>query len=82
MDFPIFINWMSSFPILGLSGDIFHLYSNCNIGSTFCKKNTGDHENAAAAASDLGLHCFRLLSRDRLTLNTTYLNYFMAPLEI
>ena len=30
MDFPILINWTSSFTILGLSGGIFHFYSNCN----------------------------------------------------
>ena len=28
MYFPILINWMSPFPILGLLGGIFHFYSN------------------------------------------------------
>ena len=69
MDFPIFINWTSSFPIKGLSGGIFHFYSNCN--RTLCKQtletllrhrilqaNIGDPiETLHSAASDLGLHC-------------------------
>ena len=36
MDFPISINWMSSFPILGLLSGIFHLCSNFN--RTLCNR--------------------------------------------
>ena len=34
--FPILINWMSPFPILGVLAGIFHFYSNFN--GTFCKQ--------------------------------------------
>ena len=30
VDFPILINWTSPFPILGVSGELFHLYSILN----------------------------------------------------
>ena len=32
--FPIFINWKSSFLLLGLPGGIFNFYSNCKINET------------------------------------------------
>ena len=49
MHFPILINWMSPFPILGLLGGIFHLDS--IFKRNFCKQTV---ENLAA--SDLVLH--------------------------
>ena len=52
MDFPILINWTSSFPILGSSGGIFHFYSNCN--GTLCKQTLETLINSAAF--DLDLH--------------------------
>ena len=36
LDFPIPINWTSSFPILGLLGSIFHFFANFN--RTFSKQ--------------------------------------------
>ena len=36
MYFPIFINWTSPFPILGLLGGMFHFYS--NFKSNFCEQ--------------------------------------------
>ena len=57
MHFPILINWMSPFPILGLLGGIFHLDS--IFKRNFCKQTV---ENLAA--SDLVLHCL-LMSHNR-----------------
>ena len=63
MDFSILINWMSPFPVLGVSGVLFSvsfyfLYE-------FILANSVDVD----AASDLGLHCLpRSKKRDsRLT---------------
>ena len=36
MEFPIVINWTSTFPTLGLFGGIFYLYS--NLKRSFCKQ--------------------------------------------
>ena len=54
MDFPISLNWMSSFLVLGLLGGIFQFYSKFN--RTFCKQTVETHN----VASDLGLHCLSL----------------------
>ena len=56
MDFPISINSMGSFPILGLLGGIFPSHSNFN--RTFCKQTVETLiRRPHYVASDLGLHC-------------------------
>ena len=52
----ILINWTSPFPILGVSGVLFHFYSILN--RYFCLANSEDPDQTPrSAASDLGLHC-------------------------
>ena len=50
MEVPIFINWTSPFPILGLLGGIFHFYSNFN--RTFCKQTVETLIRHCYTASD------------------------------
>ena len=58
MCFPIFINWMSPFPILGLLGGIFHFYS--NFKRNFCKPTV---ENLIRRRV---VHCLQMsLKKDR-----------------
>ena len=66
MYFPFIINWTSPFPILGLLGEIFHLYSNSNNTSV---SNSGEPDQTPRfAASDLILHCLPMSHKkgDRL----------------
>ena len=55
MDFSIFINRMSPFPILGLFGDIFHIHS--HFDRTFCKQTVETLIRHRILVSDLDLHC-------------------------
>ena len=54
MDLYILINWKSPFPILGVSGALFHLYF--IFDRKFCEQ-TVKTLIRISAASDQGLHC-------------------------
>ena len=56
MDCAILFNWMSPFPILGVSGILFHFSFILNRNS--CKQTSVDPDQTPhSVASDLGLHC-------------------------
>ena len=61
MDFPIFINWMSSLPILWLLSGIFHFCSNFQKKQQLLFANSEEPDQTPCfAASDLVLHCLPL----------------------
>ena len=71
MDFPISINWTSSFLILGLLGGIFRFNSNLN--RTLCKQ-TVETLIRRHVASDLGLRCLPLSHKKDTMLTWVNLN--------
>ena len=74
-EFPRLINWTSPFPILGLSGGIFHLYS------IFKKKklmlaNSGEPDQTSRiAASDLVLHCLPISHKKDTSLRLIWVKH-------
>ena len=56
MDYAILINWTSPFPILGVSGVIFHFYF--IFDRNFCMQKIADpNPMPRSVAFDLVLHC-------------------------
>ena len=53
VDFSTLINWMSPFPILGVSGELFHFF----LFSIEIANSEDPNQTPCSAASDLGLHC-------------------------
>ena len=92
VDPAILINWMSPFPIIGVSGVLFHFYSISNRSSCWQKVKTliRHHilqcQTPRSAASDLGLHCLpmskkwdaRLIRVNRLASCIPYAWYFLS----
>ena len=58
MELPVFINWMTPFPILGVLGDIFHFSSNFKKKLLFGNSGQPD-QMPHSAASELVLHCLK-----------------------
>ena len=61
VDMSILINWTSPFPILELSGVLFHFYS---ILKLFLLANSEDPDQTPrSAAADPGLHCLPMFRK-------------------
>ena len=66
----ILINWMSPFPILGVSGVLFHFFFIFVIEIDVSKQWRPLSDAAQSAVSDLGLHCLPMSLYGMLGTNT------------
>ena len=55
------INWTSPFPVLGVSGVLFHLHSVFDRNSY--EQSVDPDQTPRSAASDLGLHCLPMFQK-------------------